>query len=205
MSEVALGDRQYNSPDDFTDEEAIALSGVLDIHPELNNVDENISLTVQRKTHSIVVSITSIYLKVLQVIIYPSRKSIYNECFVSTGVKSGLSELWVKSQVYYASLFPFQILEGSAHRHDAHVSIRWNGYYVWPRLGYLMEQNEHNLFITRIRRDGREEIDILDLISTDNGLIYWKDKGYSWEMEFDLNVDSTSRRILSAYQRPKNH
>lgn len=78
-----------------------------------------------------------------------------------------------------------------------------NGYYTWPRLGYdgriglkLDRQTREQLGLT-------PDSKVSELMATPEGRALWKEKGGTFDAEFDLDPQSLSSRVLEAYKRER--
>lgn len=207
---ILTGQKTYNSPNDFSDAEVIGLSGLLGLHDDFSDPDIDIICYIDRAVDYIRVDITSPDIAELKLVIYPTNRSIYNESFVKRGKRTGLAASWVKSQVTFASLFSFDILQGQAFRDKSETSsndksesdrIRWTGYLIWAKFGYLMTEPYISKFNALLTENGKQAESLLDLISTEEGLSFWAEFGDSWEGVFNLMPpQSDSRKILRSYQ-----
>lgn len=72
-----------------------------------------------------------------------------------------------------------------------------NGYYTWPRLGYDA-QLPANL-LEKLPPGLRGATTVQSLISTPEGLAWWKANGKSTYVSFDLSAGSPSMRVLEQY------
>jgi len=200
MPDIISETKRYNNPEDFSNAEIIALSGVLGIHNNLKDANLNLKIEIERKSDYIRLYITSVEIKELFVLIYPCNKVIHNESFIKQTTRTGLAFEWVSTQVSFATLFPFKKLKGSAHRNDGDKKTKWKGYFIWPKFGYVMEEEEENALKRQLNRDLRNEKNLQELFLTDDGIEYWIKTGDTWKCLFDLDQNSTSRNILKKYK-----
>jgi len=191
--------RSYQTPGDFHDFEVIALTGLLGIHADVSDPAVQVTCNIQRGSDFIGVDISSPDILELRVYIYPANRMIYNQSFVKNGSRVGLAEQWVKNQVAVASIFAFSVLRGEAYRND-NSGIKWIGYLIWGKLGYLMGRKGQQDFDQIIRSNGRQEKDLQELISKEEGYLFWKKEGKSWKGHFKLDFGSRSRQILRDYK-----
>lgn len=81
-----------------------------------------------------------------------------------------------------------------------------NGYYTWPRLGFLPRKGgvmDMKVIQQGTRRDAR--INVPRLMSTKAGRDWWLKHGESHGGRFDLAEGSISRRVLAAYIKEKGY
>ncbi len=74
---------------------------------------------------------------------------------------------------------------------------KWNGYYTWARMGYDAPLPKE--FRQSLPPEHKDATRISDLMMTPAGRDYWKAKGSTTKMTFDLNPDSVSSKIHAAY------
>jgi len=79
----------------------------------------------------------------------------------------------------------------------------FNGYYTWARFGYDAPLASHHTEqlrnATGAMAEHRDATRISDLMATQHGRAWWKDKGTWTQMSFDLDKGSKSMRTLDAY------
>ncbi len=80
------------------------------------------------------------------------------------------------------------------------ISNQFHGHVTWAKLGFTMIDKSHQKFIEKIRRDGRNENSLHELLlSSADGYNYWYSKGNEWYGEFDLSENSRNRNLLENY------
>src|SRR3954452_19543616 len=65
-----------------------------------------------------------------------------------------------------------------------------NGYYTWARVGYSMEEPDHENFLELMEMYRRKETSIIELMETQDGRDFWLANGFWWEGYFDLSDGS---------------
>lgn len=80
----------------------------------------------------------------------------------------------------------------------------YNGYYTWPRMGFMPADEQVPSITHRTVTDIKgNKLDIIKLMSTKTGRDYWKDFGTASNMSFDLRPNSISSRVFDRYQKEK--
>ncbi len=76
-----------------------------------------------------------------------------------------------------------------------------NGYYTWVRLGYDGPIPENSLLRmpSGLRSKLNEKSTLLDLLDLPEGRQWWKDRGESVDVKFDLTPGSRSLQVLEKY------
>ena len=82
-----------------------------------------------------------------------------------------------------------------------------NGYYTWARLGY---DGEFSGSIRRQLQNPRRApaslskmTRVSELMRSAEGRNWWRENGESLDLEFDLDPDSTSSRVLAEYMQKR--
>lgn len=102
------------------------------------------------------------------------------------------------NQVFFARQFGFIKLSTTALEWDGQE--RWDGYYLWARLGYQMtNRNDLEDFADLVRYFPRPVTNIGELVLTEDGYTFWKNQGFTWTGEFLLADDSPSMNHLRRY------
>ena len=78
-----------------------------------------------------------------------------------------------------------------------------NGYYTWPRLGF--DGDLPARVRSRLPSELRRSRTVLDLMEDDLGRRWWRDRGATIRLAFDLAPDSRSRAVLDRYVREKQN
>jgi len=186
----------------YTHAQLYKLCGLKGIHPEALASDK-IVIDVKVFSDCAIITISSISIRTLQVIIYPNQRYIWNECIVAHKTGSGIAAPWVRSQVRYSGSANFKYLKCSAHRNDTDPRVKWTGYLIWLKFGYLMEVDSVLEFHKLMKQFNRSENTLQKLMATKEGEEFWRTNGFSWYGSFNLKRNSASRRILRRY-RPFN-
>ena len=105
------------------------------------------------------------------------------------------------NQVQQAQKDGFLKIKTTAARDDEYV-----GYYVWARLGY--EPNNPQLGVSKFNeyaeKNGLGKVNSFkEIMATKVGQDYWKDKGDSFDGNFDLSKDSYSMKTITNYIKNK--
>jgi hypothetical protein len=82
---------------------------------------------------------------------------------------------------------------------------KFNGYYTWPRLGYdgeLWRAIELAKIPKKIRK-GMKSDTIQELFKTPEGRNWWKKNGTTIQLQFDLDPNSISSKVLDAYNEER--
>lgn len=85
-----------------------------------------------------------------------------------------------------------------------------NGYYTWPRFGYVGELPDESLQALQsavasgdVPSSWAQYTTVQELMQTPEGRAWWKTNGSDIQVSFDLHPDSLSMRLLNAYLREK--
>jgi hypothetical protein len=120
--------------------------------------------------------------------------------------KANRSQGWgieiFSSQVEAATDFGFNKITVSAAGSLASLDA-WNGYITWGKFGFTMTPKHQAKFDILMRKHGRTEIDLNELLSTNEGLSFWVQNGKEWQGEFSLLDPSENRNILYEYMKKK--
>lgn len=131
-------------------------------------------------------------------IIDMKSKEIYNSYMRVFKKGEGIGTNLLLNQVQNARKLGFKKMKVQAaggHGWDD----TWDGYYFWAKMGYQMDANSQKNFDRWIKQEGRKESTINEMVSTKEGLAFWKKNGWEWNGFFDLNDNSESMKILGRY------
>lgn len=80
----------------------------------------------------------------------------------------------------------------------------FNGYYTWPRLGY--DGHLPKEAVSKLPNSGplSKATKVSDLMKSSEGRDWWKSNGSEVYLNFDLNPESLSRKVLDSYAKEKN-
>lgn len=95
------------------------------------------------------------------------------------------------NQVEAARRFGFRKIELTAGKGDG-----MNGYYTWARMGFDAELEYVPKEFPKAKR-------VSDLMKTERGRDWWLKNGEQIDMDFDLEDDSISMKVLNRYRRSK--
>jgi hypothetical protein len=100
------------------------------------------------------------------------------------------------------------------------VRLQYNGYFTWGRLGFTMVQDSegyeryesqlisHNIQPLPLHLLLKKQVLLVRISETQtvpmSGKQYWKEFGFEWKGEFDLNPDSLNNEILLDYLKRKS-
>lgn len=112
--------------------------------------------------------------------IYPLEKRIHNTLMVIDKPGEGLGLNLFINQVTAARQAGFKMFDVSAAR-----SGTYNGYYTWARFGYSLGGSK-DAFMQLMKSNSRNETNLIELMSTKEGVQFWKSKGFWFEGAFDL-------------------
>jgi predicted GNAT family acetyltransferase len=83
-------------------------------------------------------------------------------------------------------------------------SGEYNGYYTWPRMGFLPElQGQIGSHGTNVTDMHGNKLNMVKMMGTSEGRKYWKDNGQGFNATFDLRPGSMSSRIHDKYKEEK--
>jgi hypothetical protein len=144
-------------------------------------------------------------------VIDPKAMTIQNEYFKiedSSPYKGKGAEIFA-NQVKEASNQDYKSISAHAAGKGTDYEKRgdWNGYYTWPRLGYLPDKSELYRFegvLEDFNRINNTDVKNLgELMATKEGQSYWKKRGFEFSGYFDLKKNSYSQKTLKNYIRAK--
>lgn len=135
--------------------------------------------------------------------------TIRNESFmVDQSAPEGIGTRMLATQVMAASAEGFREISTLAF---GGPKSTWQGYYVWPRLGFDGEIDPDVL--EKVPEDLRAELDelaggepprLMHMMASPEGRTWWRDNGQSTEAVFPLGgQDNISRDVLTEYVREK--
>lgn len=78
-----------------------------------------------------------------------------------------------------------------------------NGNITLAKFGFTMNKLSQKLVDDILTQHNRHEKTLHELISTEEGLKFWKDFGRHWVGEFDLTEGSINRKIWEEYYNNK--
>lgn len=123
--------------------------------------------------------------------------TIHNEFFGTSGPKgTGLGTKIFANQVKAAAAGGFHELTTYASRQK-----NMNGYYTWARTGY--DARIPSSVKRQLPASLKGARNVSDLMKTQAGRAFWKDKGVSLSMKFNLRSGSRSRKVLDAYVKER--
>lgn len=132
------------------------------------------------------------------------QRTMYNQRFILKNTGSGLGTNIFASQV--KALINAGIQEIKVRAFGNYKTLKYyNGYITWGKLGFVMEKESHRKFCVTMRNAGRIEPTLNDLLLTDKGYEFWKNRGFTWSGKFDLTNGSESRTILNNYLKRKGY
>ena len=76
---------------------------------------------------------------------------------------------------------------------------QYQGYYVWPRLGFSMQEEENKRFKKWATDNKVNAESISDLFKDATGRKEWLERGFPHKATFDLEKDSLNMQIFNAY------
>jgi len=79
----------------------------------------------------------------------------------------------------------------------------WTGYYTWGRLGYQMILGDDERFIRLMEGSNRHEQGIWELLSSEEGRVFWLENGFTWMGQFLLHDGSSTLEQLRNYLKEK--
>jgi hypothetical protein len=179
------------------EKDLLAIAGLFGIHPNPQSSD-NITVEINPYSDCVRININSTVISNLQVVVYQAAKYVENQFIRAKTSGGGIGARWVLAQVTETSQRNFTRLLAEAYRADDR-SGDWSGYVVWAKYGYVMQVSSIPEFQLFMKKRGRAENDLHELISVPEGLEIWIAEGFSWDAEFDLAEGSQSRQILTDY------
>jgi hypothetical protein len=78
-------------------------------------------------------------------------------------------------------------------------NAEWSGYYTWGRLGFQMDQEDHEDLMVMLAYIGRPETCLWDLLDSATGRNLWMRDGFAWHGSFLLQDGSQSLHWLKKY------
>jgi hypothetical protein len=114
----------------------------------------------------------------------------------------GLGTRLLCNQVKMARNIEFRRLDVTAQGPDG-SDTEWQGYYTWGRLGFQMDQEDHEDLMAILSRIGRPETCLWDLLRHTEGQDLWRRDGFTWHGSFDLQEGSQSLKWLKQYLADK--
>lgn len=135
---------------------------------------------------------------------------IRNDQFmVDQDAPEGIGTRMLATQVLSAEAEGFREIETTA---AGRAGTTWQGYYVWPRLGFDGEIEED--FLRDMPDDVRRDVDeladgepprFLHMMASPTGRQWWKENGRDVDVSFPLGgrQDNLSREVLFGYAREK--
>jgi hypothetical protein len=85
-----------------------------------------------------------------------------------------------------------------------YTAFNWQGYYTWGRLGFQMDQEDHEDLMMMLSRIGRSETCLWELLRHPEGQDLWRRDGFTWHGSFELHERSQSLVWLKGYLGDKN-
>lgn len=110
---------------------------------------------------------------------------------------SGLGVMALRQQVRTAQALGFKSIRTEAA--GDFFDPDFVGYYTWPRMGFNALVPDDLILPPQLA----DAVDILDLMSTQEGRDWWKRNGHTFDAELDLRTGSKSLKILEQYLRNK--
>ncbi|OOQ57363.1 hypothetical protein [Mucilaginibacter pedocola] len=177
----------------FPIEYYINLSGIKGIYPDFrlqDARDHEIKLENKRITIELETDRFSDFSRTID----NHQKIILNNLMVNRGKSDGGASWKVlQSQVRYAAKHNFDKLIVDAYRELA-KNGDYIGYLLWCKYGYYMQDEDLKDFTEFMKKSGRKEKNLDELIATVEGQEFWKEYGDRWNGEFDLQKNSWSRK-----------
>jgi hypothetical protein len=136
------------------------------------------------------------------------NKTIKNDHFELIDPNGGTNYKYKGSQVFSRQVEEarsqgFISLETTAARRDRSGESVYNGYYTWPRVGYVAKDKKNTDILSSISKynstNKTKHKTLEDLMSDENGRKFWKSTGESFSATFDLNPNSYSSKTLKEY------
>jgi len=127
------------------------------------------------------------------------EKIIVNELFEISEPYSRRQRIGTKvfcSQVSAARMEGFEKITAWAAGNFKNIE-HWNGYITWGKLGFTMDADAQSDFDELMKRLGRNEKTLKELLSIDENC--WVENGFSWDGEFSLLEDSDNIKNLLKY------
>ncbi len=134
--------------------------------------------------------------------LFEANRSLYwNDRFIdntylnvfSTG--TGLGVYIFINQIIQAQKLGIEYFTVSAAK-----SNKYNGYYTWARFGYSMDNPmDEKTLKELLTREGRQEMDLFELMKTRNGRNFWKEKGFWWQGKFNVLPGSINIQAFNDY------
>jgi HK97 family phage portal protein len=82
---------------------------------------------------------------------------------------------------------------------DANNISMWNGYYIWPKLGYDGDLSDEQRALARPVWGNVTRVS--DIVSRPGGLEWWRENGSAIDLTFDLDDESYSMSTLRRYMQ----
>lgn len=157
-------------------------------------------------THSIMIDgnaiISDVRTKEYTIIrkIYPDEKKVYNSLMEVNSTGEGIGLHLFINQLIEARKLGYKRFDVSAAK-----SNKYNGYYTWARFGYNLKSSEIRRFKDLMNMNGRSEKDLHELMSTKEGVSFWKKNGFWFEGEFDLKANSINIQAFDKYLNDRGY
>ena len=108
------------------------------------------------------------------------------------------------NQIKAARKWGFQTLDTYAEGgRNIYPPDKWNGHYTWARLGYEMAELSTPDFKQLMLEMGRNETNLRQLMSIQEGRDFWLRNGHSWSGTFHLSKKKNCMRDLKSYLEGK--
>jgi len=114
----------------------------------------------------------------------------------------GLGTCILCNQVKEARPRGFRRLDVTAAGPDG-SAVDWQGYYTWGRLGFQMDQDDHEDLMMMLSRIGRSETCLWELLRHREGQYLWRRDGFTWHGSFELYENSQCLKWLRKYLADK--
>jgi len=143
----------------------------------------------------------SIYFSSESSFFFNERLLFWNDKFIDNYYLSvfsqgrGVGTFILINQIIQARKLGLRSLKVSAAR-----SEQFNGFYTWARLGYSIDSpDDQEEFDQLILEHGRSERSLQELMQSNSGRDFWKQYGFWWQGQFDLNPNSENIMALNKY------
>lgn len=130
------------------------------------------------------------------------NKEIYNAYMKVHGKGEGTGTALFLNQVKEARKLGYKTLRVHAAGGEG-WGEDWDGYYRWARLGYTLDPVDKRKVERFLTENNRKEKDLNELVSTNEGLNFWKENGFEWHGAFDLTDESANMNLLIKYLEVK--